>query len=80
MDPEGPSCRKTTCNDWTYPAGAANIIKLIKKMVVEGTAGSTVESQVGESRKDMIEAVRVVNAGRLSSAEGSRLVRVDEVP
>ena len=49
-------------------------------MVIEGGTESGAASQLGESLKDMIEAVRVVNAGRLSSAEGSRLVRVDEVP
>ena len=62
-------------NNWTYPAGATNIIKLIKKMVIQ----DAVEGPLEELLNDMVEAVKVVNAGRLSSTGGSRAVRVDEV-
>ena len=48
-------------------------------MVVEGGTQSGATSELDTSLRDMVEAVRVVNAGRLSSAEGSRPVRVDEV-
>lgn len=75
----GAILSENNINDWTYPAGAANIIKLIKKMVVEGGTQSGATSELDTSLRDMVEAVRVVNAGRLSSAEGSRPVRVDEV-
>ena len=65
---QGAILAENNINDWTYPYGAANIVKLIKKMVVTG--------EVDESMDDMIEAVAVVNAGRTSIAEGSRAVTV----
>ena len=58
-------------NDYHYPWGAANILRHIKHMVLTG--------EVHESMNDMIEAVAVVNAGRLSYKEGGRAVQVDEV-
>ena len=75
----GAILSENNINDWTYPAGAANIIKLIKKMVLENRSDKNMSDELKESLQDMVEAVRVVNAGRLSSAEGSRPVRVDEI-
>ena len=64
----GAILAENNLNDWTYPYGAANILKLIRKMVLTG--------EVDDSMGDMVEAVAVVNAGRMSLAEGSRAVRV----
>jgi hypothetical protein len=64
----GAILAENNLNDWTYPYGAANILKLIRKLVLTG--------EVDDSMGDMVEAVAVVNAGRLSLAEGSRAVRV----
>ena len=69
--PEGAILSQNNINDWHYPFGAANIIKLIKKMVLTG--------EVDDSLHDMVEAVEVVNAARLSMKENSRLVQVAEV-
>ena len=69
--PMGAILSQNNINDWHFPFGAANIIKLIKKMVLTG--------EVDESLNDMIEAVSVVNAARLSMQENSRSVRVEEV-
>ena len=66
---QGAILAENNLNDWTYPYGAANIVKLIKKMVRSG--------EVDESFGDMIEAVAVVDAGRISMAEGSRAVNVE---
>jgi|GEM_PF-5530164 len=64
----GAILAENNLNDWTYPYGAANILKLIRKMVLTG--------EVDDSMGDMVEAVAVVNAGRMSLAEGIRAVRV----
>ncbi len=69
--PMGAILSENNINDWHFPFGAANIIKLIKKMVMTG--------EVDETLNDMIEAVAVVNAARLSMKQNSRLVRVEEV-
>ena len=58
-------------NDWTYPGGAARILELTREMVHSGV--------VDDSMDDMIEAVAVVNAGRLSMKDNSRAVTIDEV-
>lgn len=58
-------------NDWNFPVGAANILKLVSKMVRT--------REVDESMNDMIEAVAAVNAGQLSAKEGGRLVSLEEV-
>jgi predicted dehydrogenase len=58
-------------NEWYFPIGAANIVKLISEMVRT--------RQIPETMDDMIEAVAAVNAGQLSAKEGGRLVRLEEV-
>lgn len=68
--PEG-GILATNINDWYFPFGAANILKLVKNMVLT--------REVDDSMGDMIEAVAVVNAGRLSMKQSSRPVKVDEV-
>lgn len=68
---DGAILEKGNVNDYYYPYGAANILKHIKKMVLTG--------HVDASLDDMVEAVAVVNAGRLSLKEGSRAVKVEEV-
>lgn len=69
--PEGGILCHNNINDYTFPYGAANILKHVKRMVLTG--------EVDDSLDDMIEAVAVVNAGRLSHKEGGRAVKVDEV-
>ena len=59
-------------NDWTFPRGAARILELPRELVRSGRPDDSVH--------DMIEAVCVVNAGRLSMREGSRAVAVEELP
>jgi predicted dehydrogenase len=68
--PEG-GILATNLNDWYFPFGAANILKLVKKMVLTG--------EVDQSMGDMMEAIAVLNAGRLSLKEGSRPVKVADL-
>ena len=69
--PEGGIMAHNIINDWYFPYGAANILKLVKKMVLTGA--------VDDSMNDMIEAIAVIEAGRLSYKEGGRAVKVSEV-
>jgi predicted dehydrogenase len=69
--PDGGILAHNNINDYFFPYGAANILKHIKKMVLTG--------EVHDSMNDMIEAVAVINAGRLSYKEGGRAVKVAEV-
>lgn len=69
--PEGAILARNNINDWTFPLGAARILKHVKRMVLTGG--------VDDSMADMIEAVAVVNAGRLSMKENGRAASVEEV-
>lgn len=66
--PNGGILAFNNINDWHFPFGAANILKLVKEMVLT--------RKVDDSMNDMIEAIAVVNAGRESLRDGSRPVRV----
>ena len=67
----GAILSSSNINDWFFPLGATRILEKIRTMALTG--------EVDESMNDMIEAVAVVNAGRLSMKSGSRLVKVAEV-
>lgn len=69
--PQGAIIDSKNINDWTFPYGAAEILRLVRQMMETGKADDSME--------DMIEAVSVVNAGRLSMKEGGRPVILQEV-
>ena len=56
--------------DWTFPEGAARILKKVKKMVQTG------EAQV--LREEMLEGIAIATAARRAQKE-SRRVRLKEV-
>jgi predicted dehydrogenase len=69
--PDGAILAHNNINDYFFPRGAANILKLVKKMVRTG--------KVDDSFNDMIEAVAVVNAGRESYRSGGKAVKVKKI-
>ena len=68
---DGAILQKNNINDWNFPYGAAHVLRLVRHMVKAG--------EVDDTMNDMIEAVAVVNAARLSQQNGSRPVQLTEI-
>lgn len=69
--PQGAIIDSKNINDFMFPYGAAEILRLIRRMMETGKAD--------DSMDEMIEAVAAINAGRLSVRDGGRSVSLQEV-